>query len=51
MHSYYKTITMKLMKGISIFALVGFISLATTSCLNNDDQDFTQYGFFSNNLY
>ena len=46
MHSYYKTITMKLMKGLSIFALVGFMGLATTSCLNNDDQDFTQYGFF-----
>ncbi len=37
---------MKLMKGISIFAIIGFLGLATTSCLK-DDNEYTDYGHFA----
>ena len=38
---------MKLMKRLSMFALVGILGLSTFSCLNNDDSDFTNYGFLA----
>ena len=38
---------MKLMKRLSMFALVGVLGLTTFSCLNNDDSDFTNYGYFT----
>ena len=38
---------MKLVKRLSALALVGFLGLATTSCLNNDDDnDYSTFGFF-----
>lgn len=38
---------MKLMKRLSMFALVGILGLSTFSCLNNDDNDFINYGYFT----
>ncbi|WP_291065109.1 MULTISPECIES: hypothetical protein [unclassified Empedobacter] len=38
---------MKLMKRLSMFALVGILGLSTFSCLNNDDSDFVNYGYFT----
>jgi hypothetical protein len=35
---------MKLLKKISLFTFVGVIGFAATSCLNNDDNDYTQFG-------
>ncbi|WP_353097985.1 hypothetical protein [Empedobacter brevis] len=35
------------MKRLSMFALVGILGLSTFSCLNNDDSDFVNYGFFT----
>ncbi len=41
---------MKLIKGLSVLAFAGFLGLATTSCLNNDDNaDFTNYGYLPTN--
>lgn len=37
---------MKLMKKLSMFALVGILGLTTFSCLN-DDGDFTNYGYLA----
>ena len=38
---------MKLVKKLSTLALIGFLGLATTSCLNNDDNnDYSTFGFF-----
>ncbi|MBO6212203.1 hypothetical protein [Algoriella sp.] len=41
---------MKLIKKLSIFALVGFSSLAVTSCLNNDDNNDSTPGFFETTI-
>ncbi|MBY0067382.1 hypothetical protein [Empedobacter falsenii] len=38
---------MKLMKRLSMFALIGILGLSTFSCLNNDDADFVNYGYFT----
>ena len=38
---------MKLMKRLSMFALVGILGLSTFSCLNNDDSDYMNYGFLA----
>ena len=35
------------MKRLSMFALVGILGLSTFSCLNNDDSDFVNYGYFT----
>lgn len=37
---------MKLVKRLSALAFVGFLGLATTSCLNSDDNDYSTFGFF-----
>ncbi len=38
---------MKLMKRLSLFTLTGLLGLTAFSCLNDDNSDFTNYGYFA----